>query len=319
MLYTPTYTADIYNSDFPGHGSRLVCGTSGLGGVWGKVDEQESVDTMLFALENGITSFDTAPSYGNAEVWLGKALAQWSGTRPFVSTKIGRLKADTAFDARLDYSIEGMRNSMMRSLDLLQLESVDLLFLHEPQWVPLDRFAEIMELLFSFREAGYVKMLGIGGNPPPSFMPFVTAGYFSVISSFTKMDACNLSAFKEILPVTIPEKIFFYAASSLHFGLLGSRFAEFMANGNKGFEENISLQDIQTAGVVAELAKKNGMPLPEMAQRYLFSVQEASRVVMGARNLTEIEATVDYWKKGALPEPLFEEITRCILLHNPAA
>lgn len=72
MALTPTYKADIYQSDFPGDGSRLVYGTSGIGGVWGPVDEQESIDCVLYALENGITSFDTSPSYGNAEFFLGK-------------------------------------------------------------------------------------------------------------------------------------------------------------------------------------------------------------------------------------------------------
>jgi hypothetical protein len=32
----PTYKPNIYKSDFPAKGSRLVYGTSGLGGVWGK-------------------------------------------------------------------------------------------------------------------------------------------------------------------------------------------------------------------------------------------------------------------------------------------
>ena len=38
---TPTYQPDIYKSDFPDFGSRLVLGTSGLGGVWGEVNEDK--------------------------------------------------------------------------------------------------------------------------------------------------------------------------------------------------------------------------------------------------------------------------------------
>lgn len=309
----PTYKADIFQSDFPGQGSRLVCGTSGLGGVWGKVDEAESIDSILYALENGISSFDTAPSYGNAELYLGKALARWQKETPFVSTKIGRLQADTAFDARLDYSINGMRDSLMRSLDLLQLDAVDLLFLHEPQWVPVDRIEEILDLLLSFQEAGYTKMLGIGGNPSPAFAPYINQKYFRVISSFTKMDACNLSAFHDILPVTIPQKIFFYAASSLHFGLLGSRFEQFTAEGNAGFESNVSSTDIETATLVNQLAANNGLSLTELSLRYLFSIAEADRVVAGARTIQELTDTIASWKKGALPETLFNEVTGMIL------
>ena len=313
MKLTPTYKADIFKSDFPGYGSRLVYGTSGLGGVWGKVDEHESIDCILYALENDITSFDTSPSYSNAELFLGKALAIWKGKRPFVSTKVGRLKAETAFDARLDYSPEGMRDSVMRSLDFLRLDCVDLLFLHEPQWVPLDRIDEILETLISFKEEGYTKMLGIGGNPSKLFEPYIDNKYFQVISSFTKMDACNLSAFEDILPRTIPQHISFYAASSLHFGLLGNRFSHFVTEGNSGYEDNISMKDIERSVLVNELASRTGMALPEIAQRYLFSIEEATRVVMGARKINQITDTIACWKKGALSKSLFDEITQIIL------
>ncbi len=313
MQLTPTYKANIFKSDFPGYGSRLVYGTSGLGGVWGKVDEQESIDCILYALENDITSFDTSPSYSNAELFLGKALAKWKGQRPFVSTKVGRLKADTAFDAKLDYSPKGMRESLMRSLDLLGLDNVDLLFLHEPQWVPVDNINEILETLLSFKEEGYTKMLGIGGNPSQTFEPFIDKKYFQVISSFTKMDACNLSAFEDILPKTIPQNISFYAASSLHFGLLGNRFKHFVTEGNSGYEDNISMKDIEKAVLVNELASINGMSLPEMAQRYLFSIEEATRVVMGARKKSQVADTIACWKLGALYKSLFDKITQIIL------
>lgn len=312
MKLNPTYKADIFKSDFPGKGSRLVCGTSGLGGVWGRVDEQESIDCILYALEQGISSFDTSPSYGHAEIYLGKALAKWKNEKPFISTKVGRLKAHTAFDVKLDYSPKGMRESLMRSLDQLGMERVDLLFLHEPQWVPLERIEEILEVLLSFKEEGYANMLGIGGNPSASFEPFISNKYFEVISSFTRMDACNLSAFDEILPITIPQHISFYAASSLHFALLGNRFDQFVANGNKGYEDNVSIKDIQHAVRVNALAMESGMKLSEMAQRYLFSISEAARVVIGARKFDQITDTLACWKAGALPENLFQKITQLI-------
>lgn len=313
MKLTPTYKADIYKSDFPGYGSRLVYGTSGLGGVWGAVDEQESVDCILYALENNITSFDTSPSYNNAELYLGKALAKWKGEKPFISTKVGRLKADSAFDAKLDYSPKGMRESLLRSLDLLRLDHVDLLFLHEPQWVPIGQINEILEMLLSFREEGSVKMLGIGGNPSKAFEPYINNKYFQVISSFMKMDACNLSAFEEILPKTLPRHISFYAASSLHFGLLGNRFDQFVTHGNRGYEDNISISDIATAVLVNDIAVSSLMQLAPMSQRYLFSIEEATRVVIGARKFSQITDTLSCWKDGALPKTLFDEITQIIL------
>ena len=155
-------------------------------------------------------------------------------------------------------------------------------------------------------------MLGIGGNPSKSFEPYITNKYFTVISSFTKMDACNLSAFDDILPQTIPKQLFFYAASSLHFGLLGNRFGQFVSEGNKGVEDNISAKDIETAVLVNHIAVKAGMSLAELSQRYLFSIAEASRVVIGARQLDEIIDTISYWNTGSLAKTLYDDITKTI-------
>ena len=35
-MLKPTYKSDLNSSEFPAKGSRLVYGTSGLGGVWEK-------------------------------------------------------------------------------------------------------------------------------------------------------------------------------------------------------------------------------------------------------------------------------------------
>src|SRR5688572_13922057 len=91
---------------------RCVLGTAGLGGVWGRVDPEESVRTILTSLECGISAIDTAPAYGNAEEFIGKALQQWRGPQPAVSTKVGRLKTFAADDGRYDYSVKGMQSSL---------------------------------------------------------------------------------------------------------------------------------------------------------------------------------------------------------------
>jgi aryl-alcohol dehydrogenase-like predicted oxidoreductase len=311
-MLKPSYKKDIYASDFPAKGSRLVYGTSGLGGVWGAVDEAESIDCLLYAFENGITSLDTSPSYSQSEKYVGKALKRWQGKKPFISTKVGRLQSATAFDAVLDYSPEGMKNSVLRSLDLLGVDSVDLLFLHEPQWVPLDKIEEILETLVSFKEAGYTKMLGIGGNPSLAFRPFIKSDIFQVVSTFCRIDACTLVAFEEEMAIYQQQNMAVYAASALHFSLLGNRFELFTQNPPTD-NEYITKREIDNAKRVNDIAKKYKMPLPTLAQRYLFSIEEATRVVMGARNIQQIQNTIADWQQGALPKKIFNEITKVLV------
>ncbi len=307
----PTYKKNIYESEFSAKGSRLVYGTSGLGGVWGEVDAQESIDCLLYAFENGISSLDTSPSYSNSELYVGKALQQWKGNRPFISTKVGRLQSASAFDASLDYSPEGMKKSVLRSLDLLGVESVDLLFLHEPQWAPLDKIDEILDTLQSFKAEGYTKMLGIGGNPSVEFRPYIKGNIFEVVSTFCRMDACNLAAFEEEIAIYQKENIAVYAASALHFSLLGNRFDTYTQTPPTD-TEYITEKEIRNAIQVNDIAKKYNIPLATLAQRYLFSIAEATRVVMGARKISQIQSTIEDWKQGALPQEIFDEITTAI-------
>lgn len=311
-MQQPTYLADITrNNSLFEKGSRLVYGTSGLGGVWGKVDEEESIDCLLYAFEHGITSLDTSPSYNKAEKYVGKALRRWQGERPFISTKVGRLPAEKADECYVDYSAESMHRSLMNSLEKLGVEQVDLLFLHEPHLVPLKQMEEILDTLQSFITEGHTKLLGVGGNPTDAFRSYITSDNFSVVSGFLKMNACNLSVFEKDIPHFQQHDIAYYAASALHMGLLGNRFDRYITD--QPDSAWISREDVETAKVIYEVAKRYDMELPNLAQRYLFSMQEADRVVIGARNLEQIASTVKDWQQGALPEIVFEEVTCTVL------
>lgn len=310
----PSFLKDIFSSNaLFTHGSRLVCGTSGLGGVWGKVDEKESVDSILYMLGQGITSLDTAPSYHLAEKIAGQAVRQWKG-EIFISTKVGRLPARRADECYVDYSPAAMRDSLNRSLDLLGREKVDLLFLHEPHLVPVEKMPEILETLTSFREEGKTDLLGIGGNPRPAFMPYVSGKYFDVLSGFLGLDACNLHALNTYIPQLNKEGIAFYAASALHMGLLGDKY-EFFAK-NPPDNEWITRRDIAAATAVRQIAVRENISLPELSLRYLLSAREAGRVVAGAANMEQAKSLVAIWAKGGLEENLFDEISLEILNHN---
>ncbi len=307
----PTYIrGDHSKSPAFNNESRLVYGTSGLGGVWGKVDQRDSIDALLYAFENGISALDTAPSYANAEYYVGLALKEWNGKRPFISTKIGRLKGKDAFETKLDYSVDGMKRSLDNSLQTLGLDKIDLLFLHEPQLVPLEHINDILDTLKGFKAEGLIGAIGVGGNPSPEFMPYVTKEHFDVVSGFLHMDACNLSAFDGEIQTYAREGIAYYAASALHFSLLGNRFETYKKDGVDG--EWITQLDLENAIRVKTVADKYDMALATLSQRYLFSIKEADRVVMGARTPAQIQSTMNDWNAGKLPEAIFNEVTACI-------
>jgi aryl-alcohol dehydrogenase-like predicted oxidoreductase len=312
MSTKPTYIkGDYTKSKFFNNESRLVLGCSGLGGVWRPIEEKDALETLRYALENGVSVFDTAPSYNKSQYFLGKALEQWSGEKPFISTKVGRLKADKADVCIVDYSPETMRKSVYESLETIGIDSIDLLFLHEPHLVPVEKMDEIMDCLNSFKKEGIVKILGIGGNPVDRFYPHILKENFDVLSGFLKLDACNLSGFERDLPQIQNENIAYYAASALHMGLLGRRLNEYDLE--RPNNEWISNLDVNIALKINKIAEKHQIPLSRLALRYVFSTLEADRVVVGPTTLDQLKDLLNAWEEGKLPETIFNEITETII------
>lgn len=312
MISKPTYIKDDHTkSSFFNQQSRLVCGCSGLGGVWRPIAEKDALDIILFALENGVSVFDTAPSYNKSQEFLGKALKIWSGEKPIISTKVGRLQSEKADDCIVDYSTETMKKSVYESLEVIGVDHIDILFLHEPHLVPVHKMDEIMDCLNGFKKEGIVKMLGIGGNPTAAFYPHMIKKNFDVLSGFLKMDACNLSGFESDIPHIQREKIAYYAASGLHMGLLGRRLEQYAKE--RPNNEWITNKDVDIALQINQIAQKYDIPLSRLALRYLFSIKEADRIVVGPSKKEQIVDVLEAWSEGKLAESIFDEITETIL------
>jgi aryl-alcohol dehydrogenase-like predicted oxidoreductase len=75
---------------------------------WGEQDDASSIAAIHKALELGINWIDTAPAYGlgHSEEIVARALADWSGEKPYVFTKCGIIWNDKR---EVDYSLRPTR------------------------------------------------------------------------------------------------------------------------------------------------------------------------------------------------------------------
>lgn len=171
-----------------------------------------------------------------------------------------------------------------------------------------------MECLQSFKKEGVIDKIGIGGNPTASFYPYVVKENFDVLSGFLKVDACNLSGFKKDIPLIKKENIAYYGASALHMGLLGSRLKQYTKECPNN--EWITNLDVDIALEINKIAIKHNIPLSRLALRYLFSMAEIDRVVVGPTKKEQIIDLIDAWEDGRLFETVFNEITNTIIHYN---
>lgn len=283
---------------------RLVLGTVGIGGVWEKVDADTSVKTILTALEQGIGAIDTAPAYGDAEHYLGKALKAWKGTRPVISSKAGRLKSFAADQGFYDYSTAGMQKSIENTLRTLGIDSLDILFLHDPAHMEEKEADRVIDALLAFREKGYAGKIGLGGNPPSWMQPYLRSGVFDVLMEFNKLNACNTVALSENLLFCIDNKIQYYSASPLNMGLLGNCYDRYTGDPPPWLDSSSA----EAAKCVKNLADLNAMELRELAHRFLMSLPYPFNIVIGPSNLTQLSTTLADFRHGPLPPSLVNEI-----------
>lgn len=286
--------------------SQCVLGTAGLGGVWGKVNKEESVKAILIALNKGVSCIDTAPAYGDAEEFVGAALRQWQGPKPILSTKVGRLKSYAADQGVYDYSADGIEKSVTNSLETLGVQAVDVLFLHEPLAVPEDKIEMVLAQLLKLKENGYTKKLGVGGNCHELFKKYNMGEIFDVAMEFNRLDACYTGALDTSLPFYQSQEIEFYAASPLHMGLLGNRFDEYVAAPPQWLDRDI----VDRAKLVKEIADRYQISLPSLAHRFLLTVRENLKIVIGPGNSDQVSETISDFSQGPLPPNILEEIMK---------
>ena len=109
-----------------GQVSSLTLGGGGIGQVWGSTTREEAIATVKLAVDEGINHFDLAPMYGRgeAERVIGLAFSgrDLSGIKFTTKCLLGNVPAEDVYDS-LNYSLT-------RSLDLMNLEKIDLFLLH---------------------------------------------------------------------------------------------------------------------------------------------------------------------------------------------
>ena len=131
--------------------SRVIFGAAALGTM-----AQDRADRLLeLLLEAGVNHLDTAAGYGDSELRLAPWLAAHPG-RFFVATKTGEWTGD------------GARASLERSLDRLGVSRVDLIQLHnlvEPEdWETAHGPGGAVAALARARDEGLVGAVGVTGH-----------------------------------------------------------------------------------------------------------------------------------------------------------
>ena len=166
--------------------SRLAYGCWRLAGSEGgpRVERPIGIQAVHAALESGITFFDHADIYGKGECEeiFAEAMKDHPGLRPqlVIATKCGIRPPWDGDQHCYDSSREHILASLDASLRRLQLEYVDLLMLHRPDY--LGDPDEIAAAFAELHESGKVRFFGVSNFRPSQLSSLQTACDFPLIA-----------------------------------------------------------------------------------------------------------------------------------------
>ncbi|KAG7665570.1 uncharacterized protein J8A68_000972 [[Candida] subhashii] len=114
------------------------------------------------AFDNGLNALDTSPYYGPSEEIIGKALKKITYPREtyYICTKAGRIRLN-----EFDYSRSHVRMSVERSLKRLGTAYLDLVYMHDIEFVEEDEIYEALKELKLLKNEGKIRNFGITGYP----------------------------------------------------------------------------------------------------------------------------------------------------------
>lgn len=300
---------------------RLGFGAAPIGNLYKAVDDEWAMAALEAAWESGIRYFDTAPHYGLglSERRLGAFLKQHPRDEFVLSTKVGRLlvpNADYAggrdlrnqFDVpdylvrHFDASEAGIRRSLEESLERLGMDTVDILYLHDPEAYDLEwGLREGLPALAMLRAEGLVREIGIGVNDPAVAARAVREGDLDLVMIAGRYTLLEQPALSELLPTCEVYGVRVVNAAVFNSGLLATPYPSATSTYDYGPVPPVVLQ---RARALADLCAEFDVELPAAALQYSLRHPAVAAVVVGTASAHEVRQNVDRMR-AQIPDALW--------------
>lgn len=276
-----------------GFGGGAISG-EGKGYGFGPISEAESIALARAAYERGINLFDTAPAYGfgTSEQRIGLAVKPFRD-KVCVVTK-GGVMWDEKQRMRVDNSPKTMHDMLHASLKRLDMDYVDLYFIHWP-----DEQVDIrkpMEVLAKAVEAGKIRYIGLSN---PTLEDIVKAREIAPISVLQAQYNAFVQQAASLFPVCTEHGCGFMGWGTLDKGILSGsvtkerRFDSSDLRSSSMWKFKERLPRIAAMEAFIPLLHRKGIAPQSFALAFALAPREVSTVLCGPRNIAQWEELID--------------------------
>lgn len=285
----------------------LCIGTAALGDMPEafaySVPEDDALAAVRATLDSAINFIDTAASYGDGESErrIGVVLRERAGIPEgyVVGTKADR---DMTTD---DFSGPQMRRSVERSLDLLGVESLQLVHLHDPEHTTFDAITAPggpLEVLLDLKAEGLIEHLGVAGGPIEQEIRYIETGCFEVIVTHNRYTLLNRSA-EPLLEIAAMRNVAVLNAAPYGSGILSRGPDSYPRYAYQAAPPEM----VERAYRLRAICDRYGIPLAAAALQFSLKDPRIVSTIVGASRPDRIEQTL-VLAAFEIPDELWEEL-----------
>jgi len=275
--------------------NEIGLGCWAMGADWGEVSEENAKNILKTSFENGVNFIDTADVYGDgrSERFVGEFINSTS-ERIYVATKAGR--RINPHEAEGYYDINLMKSYVDRSLQNLNVETIDLLQMHCP---PTEVYSHDLtyEMLDHLVTKGKIQHYGFSVQTVEEAIACINRPHTKSVQIIFNMLRLKPAEefFKKAKDKNIAIIVRVPLASGLLTGKMNSKSA-FPENDHRNYNikgdafdvgETFSGVDFNKALKVVEelkLITPDGFSLSQLALKWILMHDAVSVVIPGAKN-----------------------------------
>ena len=282
--------------------TQLGMGGAPLQDKWGTTRE-DALGALRTAYDGGVRYFDTAPFYGSgsSEIYNGEFLSSISRNSFVLSSKVGRLiQPDKT--ATFNYSREDVLKSIEESLTRLNLDSIDILFIHDPDDHYEEALTQAYPIIAELKSQGVIKAIGVGMNQWEMLAKFAKEADFDCFLLAGRYTLLDHSALDEFMPLCLEKNIGVIIGGPYNSGVLASD----LKTETTYFYEPAPDDIVTKTRAIKEICERYQVPLKAVALQFGLKHPAVISTIPGPRNsdhmlenikMSQVDINPDLWEE----------------------